>query len=317
MKEIIVITDGYTLEPDESGWSELAALGEVRYYPRTSATELAERCADATIVVTNKTPISAETIAASPALKVIAVTATGYNIIDLAAAARAKVLVCNVPGYGTDSVAQHTVALLLELTNHVGLNSTSVAAGEWEASPDFGYSKKRMVELKDKVLGIVGYGRIGQKVGEIAEALGMKVMYYSPSLKKRNPSTPSLEEIFSDSDVVSLHCPLTGDNREFVNATLIATMKPTALLINTARGQLINEPDLAAALRTGKIGGAALDVLSVEPPPLNHPLLRIPSCIVTPHNAWLSNEARRRIMRITVENIKGALAGTPVNVVSA
>lgn len=316
MNEIIVITDGHTLEPEESGWSELAALGQVRYYPRTSPAESPERCAEATIIVTNKTPISAATIAACPNLKIIAVTATGYNIIDVAAAARAKVIVCNVPGYGTDSVAQHTIALLLELTNHVGLNSASVAAGEWEASPDFGYSKKRIVELKDKVLGVVGYGRIGQKVGEIAQAIGMKVLFYSPSLKKQNPSAPSLEKIFSNSDVVSLHCPLTNDNREFVNAELIALMKPTALLINTARGQLINEQDLAGALRKGAIAGAGLDVLSIEPPPLNHPLLRIPSCIVTPHNAWLSNEARQRIMQMTVENIKAALAGAPVNVVS-
>lgn len=316
MKEIIVITDGYTLEPDESGWSVLSALGEVQYYPRTSTDQLSDRCKDATIVVTNKTPISASNIAACPKLKVIAVTATGYNIIDVAAASRAKVLVCNVPGYGTDSVAQHTIALLLELTNHVGLNSSSVADGDWEACPDFAFSKKRIMELKDKVLGIVGHGNIGRKVGEIAEALGMKVLFYSPSLKQKDPTTPSLKEIFANSDVVSLHCPLTNDNREFVNAELIATMKPSALLINTARGQLINEADLAAALRSGAITGAALDVLSVEPPPRNHPLLRIPSCIVTPHNAWLSNEARQRIMNTTVKNIEAALNGAPVNVVS-
>lgn len=316
MREIIVITDGYTLEPDESGWAQLETFGEVRYFPRTAANEVKDRCRDATIIVTNKTPVSGEVIAACENLRLIAVTATGYNIIDTKAAASAGVLVCNVPGYGTESVAQHTIALILELTNHVGSNSNSVSAGGWESCPDFSYSVKPIVELKEKVLGIIGYGLIGQKVGEIAQALGMKLLFYSPSLSKQNPQAPSVEYIFSHSDIVTLHCPLTNANREFVNADLLGTMKPGAMLVNTARGQLINEQDLATALKNGIIGGAALDVLSVEPPPRDHALLRIPNCIVTPHNAWLSTEARRRIMSITIENIRRALKGAPVNVVS-
>lgn len=316
MNETIVITDGFTLNPVEGEWTALKKFGNVIYFDRTSPGEMISRCKDATIIVTNKTPVLKDTIQNCPRLKVIAVTATGYNIVDTAAAAKAGVVVCNVPGYGTNSVAQHTIALLLELTNHVGLNSRHVAQGEWARCPDFSFTKKPIMELKDKVFGIVGYGHIGQKVAEIVRALGMKVLYYSPSRTKTDKESSSIEEIFSDSDIVSLHCPLTNDNREFVNATLINTMKKTALFINTSRGQLVQEQDLADALIQGRIAGAALDVLSTEPPPENHPLLGIPNCIITPHTAWLSVEARKRIMETTLKNIASALQGSPMNKVS-
>jgi glycerate dehydrogenase len=313
MNETIVITDGFTLNPVEGEWKVFEKFGDVVYFERTSPEEMITHCKDATIIVTNKTPVTANTIQHCPRLKIIAVTATGYNIVDIVAAGQAGVIVCNVPGYGTNSVAQHTVALLLELTNHVGLNSNSVAQGEWEHCPDFSFTKKPIMELKDKVFGIIGYGHIGQKVGEIVRALGMNVVYYSPSRVNKDKEVSTIEFIFANSDVVSLHCPLTNDNREFVNADLIGIMKKTAFLINTSRGQLVNEQDLAEALKQGRIAGAALDVLSTEPPPENHPLLRIPNCLITPHTAWLSVEARKRIMESTVNNIANTLSGNPTN----
>jgi glycerate dehydrogenase len=316
MIETIVITDGFTLNPLEQEWNVLNKFGRVIYFERTSPGEMVDRCKDATIIVTNKTPVSADTIQNCPRLKIIAVTATGFNIVDTGAAAKAGVTVCNVPGYGTNSVAQHTVALLLELTNHVGLNSNSVEQGEWEHCPDFSFTKKPIMELKDKVFGIIGYGHIGQKVGEIVSALGMKVLYYSPSRAETDRASSTVRYIFANSDVVSLHCPLTNDNREFVNSGLIDTMKTTALFINTSRGQLVHETDLASALIQRRIAGAALDVLSTEPPPENHPLLRVPNCIITPHTAWLSVEARKRIMETTLKNIESVLQGTPLNNVS-
>jgi glycerate dehydrogenase len=286
-------------------------------YDRTAAGEVASRCREALVIVTNKTPVTRETIAAAKDLQVIVVTATGYNIVDVAAASERRIPVCNVPGYGTDSVAQHTFALLLELANHVGLNAGSVSRGDWSRSPDFSYSVKPIVEISGKTLGIVGFGRIGQKVGEIARAFGMKVIYQSNHVVPSAYAKPvPLGELFSVSDFVSLHCPLKPDNREFVNAALLSGMKPSACLINTARGQLIREPDLADALRNKRIAGAALDVLSTEPPPADHPLIGLGNCIITPHNAWLSLEARQRILKTTIDNVSRALHGQPANVVN-
>jgi glycerate dehydrogenase len=313
-KERIVITDGYTLNPGDLSWEALSFLGEIDYYDRTKAREVADRCAHATVIVTNKTPVDGHSIARCPNLKVIAVTATGYNIVDVSEAKNRGILVCNVPGYGTDSVAQHTFALILELTNHVGIHADSVRAGEWSASPDFSYTKAPLLELAGKIMGIIGYGAIGKKVAQIAESFGMSVIYSRNS--KGDPNAHSVEDVFRHSDVVSLHCPLTQDNKQFVNHSLLRLMKPGAFLINTARGQLVNEYDLASALRAGAIRGAAVDVLSIEPPEEGNPLTGLANCIVTPHIAWVSPEARRRIMETTVENIRNAFAGTPTNVVN-
>jgi len=309
----IVITDGYTLNPGDLSWKAFYEFGEVVYYDRTPAALVAERCKDATIIITNKTPVNAETISVATNLKTIAVTATGYNIVDAAAAKIKNILVCNVPVYGTDSVAQHTFALLLELTNHVGENSSSVKNGDWSKSADWCYSKAPIMELSSKTLGIVGFGRIGKQTAKIAEAFGMKIIYNNRSAQT---GSVSIETLFAESDFISIHCPLRPDNNAFINKKLFSLMKPTAFLINSSRGQLINEQDLAEALTSGKIAGAALDVLSVEPPPVDHPLINLPRCIITPHNAWLSFEARQRLMQVTLENVSCVIKGTPQNVVN-
>jgi glycerate dehydrogenase len=309
----IVVTDGYTLNPGDLTWEKFQTLGTFRYFDRTSTLEVYERCLKANVIVTNKTPLTQDLLTALPGLKVIAVSATGFNVVDIAAAKKRGILVCNVPGYGTDSVAQHTFSLILELVNHVGLNHRSVVEGEWQRCPDFCYTKAPMTELSGKTIGIVGYGAIGRKVAAIAQAFGMNVLY---TRHHRDDASATIEEVFSLSDVVSLHCPLTKDNSGFVNEKLLSRMKPGALLINTSRGQLINETDLYRVLKEGSIGGAGLDVLSVEPPSKGNLLIGLPNCIVTPHNAWYSREARQRIMDVTYNNIVQALNGTPVNVVN-
>jgi len=312
----IVITDGYTLNPGDLDWREIRALGNVEYHDRTAPIDIADRCRHAEIIVTNKTPINAETLRQATKLKLIAVTATGYNIIDVATAQAKGIAVCNVPAYGTDSVAQHAIALMLELTNHVGENSSSVRQGDWSIAKDWCYSTSPLIELSGKVFGIVGFGRIGQRTGAIAEALGMNVISYNPSKKSLPAKQVSLDTLFRESDFISLHCPLTQDNIGFVNKALLSLMKPTAFLINTSRGQLINEMELAAALTQGTLKGAALDVLSQEPPPAGHPLTGLKQCIITPHTAWLSVEARKRILNATMENIKSFLSGAPQNLVT-
>lgn len=313
----IVITDGFTMNPGDQSWAVIEALGSITYYDRSSPSEVPERCAKAEVIITNKTPISAVTISSATNLKLIAVTATGYNIVDVAAAQARGVVVCNVPGYGTDSVAQHTWALLLELSNQVGLHAQSVRAGEWVQSADWCYLKSPIVELAGKTLGIVGFGRIGQQVAAVGRAFGMRVIFHNRSVLSGTVGEQrSLSQVFAESDVISLHCPLTADNQGFVNATLLGTMKPSAFLLNTARGQLINEQDLADALNGGVLAGAGLDVLSTEPPAANNPLLGAKNCILTPHTAWISYEARRRVMAVTGQNIKAFAEGTPQNVVS-
>jgi glycerate dehydrogenase len=314
---VIVITDGYTLNPGDLSWDAFKQIGEVKYYDRTGAGDITERCREATIIITNKTPLSAEAIEAASKLKVIAVTATGYNIIDTSAAKQKGIIVCNVPEYGTDSVAQHTIALLLELTNSTGIHSQSVLKGEWEKSIDWSYTKKPVTELSGKTIGIVGFGRIGRRVAEISKAFGMKVIFYSPNKQSDFAASVSLHELFSESDVISLHCPLKPDNREFVNKDLLSLVKSTAFLINTSRGQLINEEHLADVLKQKKIAGAAVDVLSIEPPFKGSPLIGLSNCVITPHIAWKSFEARQRLLQTTLDNVKAALAGRPQNVVNA
>lgn len=312
----IVITDGYTLNPGDLSWEALTEFGEIEYYDRTAPEEAPSRCKFADVIIVNKTPITVDTINIAEQLKVIAVTATGYNIVDVAAARKKGVMVCNVPEYGTHSVAQHTFALILELTNRVGLHAGHVANGEWGSSPDFSFVKAPIIELKDKVLGIIGLGRIGRQTLEIAHALGMQVIHHGGSDPTQRARKVTLEELFTQSDFISLHCPLKPDNQGFVNKTLLSVMKPSAFLINTSRGQLINESDLADALTNSKIAGAALDVLSKEPPSPDNPLLKARNCIITPHNAWVSFEARQRIMKTTVDNIREALKGQPQNLVT-
>lgn len=312
----IVITDGYTLNPGDLSWGGFDPLGTVIYYDRTSPTEVTERCRPANVIITNKTPISEETINAAPDLQLIAVTATGYNVVDVAAARRRGIPVCNVPEYGTDSVVQHAFALLLECSNQAGRHAESVREGEWQRSADWCYGKAPLIELKGKTLGLVGFGRIGQQMARIAQVFGMQVLYHSRSAKSTLAKAVSLNTLFEESDFISLHCPLTPDNHSFINAKLLSLMKRTAFLINTARGQLIHEADLAAALKNGVLAGAALDVLATEPPLPGHPLIGLPNCLLTPHIAWMTGEARGRLMQMTVENVRLALAGTPQHVVN-
>lgn len=310
----IVVTDGYTLNPGDLSWEQAESFGELKVYDRTKPEEIIDRCRDANIILTNKVPFNEATLAELPRLKMIAVTATGYNIIDVQAAAKRKIVVCNVPAYGTASVAQHTFALLLELSNQVGKHAASVAAGEWVNAPDFSYQKASITELAGKTLGIVGWGNIGQQTARIAQAFDMQVLYYTPSKKEKAfAEWVSLPDLFAKSDFISLHCPLKPDNMGFVNNELIRVMKPSAYIINTARGPLINEQHLADALNSNLIAGAALDVLSTEPPPPENPLLTAKNCIITPHNAWISKEARLRIMKTTADNIEAFLQQKPIN----
>ena len=312
----IIVIDGHTLNPGDLDWNGLRAFGDVTMYESTLAEQITERCKHAEIILTNKVPVSAATIEAAKNLKLICVTATGFNIVDVDAASKRNIPVCNVPDYGTSSVAQHTFALILELANRIGTNSSAVREGDWERSGDFCFSKGRITELQGKTIGIVGLGKIGAQVARLAAAFEMRVIYYSQTKKANDIATyAELEEVFSQSDVVSLHCPLTRNNNQFVNQNLLSKMRPSAWIINTSRGQLINENDLADALNTDRIAAAALDVLSVEPPPSTNPLLRAKNCVITPHTAWMSLEARKRILSVTLQNIGCYLEGKPQNVV--
>jgi len=316
----IIILDGQTLNPGDNPWDPLIELcepGNVVVHDRTAPEDVVTRSAGAQIVITNKVPLTRATLEALPDLRFIAVTATGHNVVDSKAARERGIPVSNVPTYGTDTVAQHTFALLLELCHRVGLHAASVSAGEWQACPDFCYWKSPLIELKGRQLGIVGRGRIGQRVASLAAAFGMHVRFASTSQPDGSGDMPSIGELFAESDMVSLHCALTPANERFVNAPLLARMKPSAFLINTSRGQLIDEEALAAALEAGVIAGAATDVLSKEPPVEGHPLMGRADCIVTPHMAWTGLQARSALMTTTIENVKAFLRGEPVNVVNA
>ncbi|CAI6033475.1 D-2-hydroxyacid dehydrogenase [Cohnella sp. JJ-181] len=313
----IIVLDGYTLNPGDLSWSGFERLGQVEVYDRTKPELAEERARDARIVLTNKTPVRAELLSKLPALEYIGVLATGYDVVDVRAADERGIAVTNVPGYGTDSVAQSVFALLLELCQHAGLHDRSVKSGDWAKGPDFSYWKTPLTELSGKTMGIVGYGRIGEAVARIAHAFGMKVAAY-----KRHPDGPppfagfewtALPVLLEKSDVVSLHCPLTEDTVELINQDSLARMKRSAFLINTARGRLIAEQDLADRLNAGGIAGAGLDVLSAEPPPADHPLLTAANCIITPHQAWATQEARERLMAAAVANLEAYLAGQAIN----
>jgi glycerate dehydrogenase len=316
----IIVLDGYTLNPGDNPWDPVAALGELTVYDRTPSDQVVARAGGAEIVLTNKTLLDAPVLAALPALRFISVLATGYNVVDLAAARRQGITVSNVPEYGTDSVAQHVMALLLALVNRAERHDRLVRKGQWQRRGDFCFWDAPLVELAGKRMGIVGFGRIGRRVGELAHALGMEVL----ACDARPGGPPgyrpfawrSLEAVFAEADVVSLHCPLDEDNRGLVDRARIATMKRTALLINTARGALVNERDLADALDAGRIAGAAVDVVSREPPAADNPLLGAKNCLITPHLAWATQEARRRLTAITAANVAAFLRGEPINVVN-
>jgi glycerate dehydrogenase len=314
----ICILDGYTLNPGDLSWAELQQFGPCVIYDRTPPAEIVVRAANAEIVLTNKTPLTRATLAALPQLKYIGVLATGTNVVDLAAAREHGIPVTNVPAYGSRSVAQATFALLLELTQRTGPHAERVRAGGWTRAADWCFWDSPLVELDGLTLGIVGLGRIGVTVAEIGRAFGMNVIAHNPSARSGPPFVRfvDLETLFRTSDVVSLHCPLTPLTKNLVNAERLAWMKPSAFLLNTSRGPLIDEPALAAALNAGRLAGAGLDVLSVEPPPAENPLLPARNCIITPHNAWGTRAARSRLLRVAVDNVRAFLAGQPQNVVN-
>ncbi len=316
----IVVLDGYTLNPGDNPWTELEAFGELAVYDRTPGDQTLERAREADIVLTNKTPLSAETLAQLPRLKFVAVLATGYNVVDVAAARERGIPVANVPTYGTDSVAQFVFALLLEMCHHVAHHNARVKDGEWTRRHDFCFWDTPLIELAGRTMGVIGFGRIGRRVGELAHAFGMRVLAYDTQTGAPPDYQPfafrELREVFAEADVVSLHTPLTAENTGFVNADMLGLMKKGARLINTARGPLIDEQDLADALRHGRLAGAAVDVVSSEPIRGDNPLLTAPNCLLTPHIAWATLAARRRLMKITVENVAAFVRGEPINIVN-
>jgi glycerate dehydrogenase len=314
----IVFLDAFTANPGDQSWADFEALGTCTFHDRTPPDQVVERAKDAEIVITNKALLPRQTIEALPKLKYIGVIATGVNIVDVAAARERGIIVANVPGYSTPSVAQLAFALLLELTHRTGHHAAEVSAGRWAACPDFCFWDFPLVELQGKTLGLVGLGEIGQATARIAQAFGMKVIatrrtWAVPPPEGINPV--SLEAVLSQSDVVSLHCPLTDATKHLINAESLKKMKPSAYLINTARGPLIDDQALADALNEGRLAGAGLDVLSIEPPPPGNPLFTAKNCLITPHVAWASGAARTRLLKIAAENLRQFLAGTPVNVV--
>lgn len=314
----IVALDGYTLNPGDLSWEVIEKIGNFKYYDRTNEAFIIERAKNADILLVNKVVITEEIINALPRLKCICVTATGYNNIDLLAAQNRKIIVCNTVGYGIDSVAQHVFALILTLTNKVEKHNESVKRGDWGNQSDFCYTLQPIIQLAGKTMGIYGYGKIGQKVAEIATAFGMQVLIHHRSpekFKNTNLHFVDLITLFQQSDFVSLHAPLSSANEQVVNKKLLQIMRPTAYLINTARGGLINEQDLKNALVNRQIAGAALDVISEEPPTQGNLLFDVPNCIITPHIAWASKNARQNLMNITAENIKAFLNGKPQNMV--
>ena len=311
----IVILDGFTANPGDISWAAIEALGNCKIYDRTGEADVVARAADADIVLTNKTLITQKSLAALPRLRYIGVLATGYNTVDVQAAQQRGILVCNVPEYSTPNVTQAVFALLLELTNRTGHHSQTVHEGRWSASPDFCYWDGELVELAGRTLGIVGYGRIGKAVAAVGRAFGMQILAHRRTASE-DPQFVSLDRLLCESDVVSLHCPLVPDTKELINAAKLAQMKPSAFLINTARGALIHEPDLAAALNAERIAGAGLDVLSVEPPLASNPLLSARNCVLTPHIAWATRNARLRLLEVTAANIRGYLLNRPQNVIT-
>lgn len=315
----IVILDGYAENPGDLSWDGLAALGDLTVHDRTPAGQVAERIGRAEIVLTNKTPISRADLEACPNVKYIGMLATGYNVVDAAAAAERGIPLCNIPTYGTASVSQHTIALLLEVCHRAGHHSRAVHEGRWASAPDWCFWDYPQIELSGKTLGVFGFGRIGQATGRIAKAMGMEVIAYNRSRSRHGQDIGAyveLDEFWARADVIALHSPLFPELEGIINKSSIARMKDGVIIVNTARGQLINEADLAEALNSGKVYGAGLDVVSVEPIRPDNPLLSAKNCIITPHIAWSSLESRQRLMGTAVENLKAFLKGQPVNVVN-
>ncbi len=315
----IVILDGYTTNPGDLSWEEFQSLGQCSIYDRTSFEEVIHRAKHADVLITNKCIINRDTISALKNLKYIGVLATGYNVVDIEAAKERGIPVTNIPAYATQSVAQMTMALLLELTQHVSSHSQTVRDGRWSNAKDWCYWDYPLIELAGKIMGIIGFGRIGRTTAKIVDVFGMSVLAYDKYPQKDFPGyvqMSDLDTIFKESDVISLHCPLTEDNKYLLNSGKFAMMKSSALILNTSRGPLINEKDLAEALNNGIIAGAGLDVLSKEPPDKNNPLFQARNCIITPHLAWATKSARTRLMKAAADNIRSYLAGQTQNVVN-
>lgn len=314
----LVVLDGFTLNPGDLSWDKLLALGNCSIYDRTASESIVEEASEAELVLSNKAVLSREVIEALPKLKYIGVMATGYNVVDVEAAREREIIVTNVPIYGTASVAQMVFAHVLRFAQRVDGHSQAVHTGRWSSAMDWCFWDSPQVELVGKKLGIVGFGRIGRATAKLADAFGMQVLVSTrrPGELPSYATRVDLDTLFSDSDILSLHCPLTDETAGLVDATRLRQMKPSALLINTSRGPLIDEAALADALRHGEIAGAGLDVLSVEPPPADHPLLGIENCIITPHIAWATRSARGRLLDTVVENVAAFLSGQPQNVVS-
>ena len=315
----IVVLDGYTENPGDLSWAQLEELGELTVYDRTPADKVIERIGDAEIVLTNKTPITGETMQACPNMKFISVLATGYNIVDCAAAKERGIPVSNVPTYGTASVAQFAIALLLEVCHHVAHHDRAVHEGRWESNPDWCFWDYPLIELAGKTMGIIGLGRIGQATARIAKALGMRVIASDNVHSEAGAQAAEyveLETLLAQSDVIALHCPLFPETQGIINKNTIARMKDGVIIINNSRGQLVVEQDLADALNSGKVYAAGLDVVSTEPIKGDNPLLSAKNCIITPHISWAPKESRMRIMDTSAENLRAFLAGSPINVVN-
>lgn len=314
----LIILDGYPSNPGDQSWDALRQFGDLTVYDRTAPEDTIARVGDAEIVLLNKTPLGADVFEACPSLRLVSVLATGYNIVDVQAARAHGVTVCNVPGYSTGAVAQMTFALLLEITQQVGLHSAAVFAGDWQNSPDFCFWKKPLTELAGKTMGLVGYGAIGQAVGKIALAFGMDLLVTARHEKPvpAGAKFVDLDTLLRESDVVSLHCPQTAENLHMINAETLAKMKDGAILLNTARGGLLDERAVADALKSGKLGAFGADVVSKEPIAADNPLLIAPNCFLTPHIAWAPYETRLRLHRVSADNVRLFLEGTPQNVVN-
>ena len=314
----IVVLDGYTLNPGDLSWNDLGALGDVEVHEHSTAAQVVERARDAQVVLTNKTPIPRHTLEQLPQVRYIGVLATGFNIVDVEAARKRDIPVCNVPTYGTASVAQAAIAHVLNLTQRIGDHAVAVAGNRWAQCRDFSFQDYPLVELEGLTFGVIGFGRIGRRTAALARAFGMEVLAHT-----RTPDAAidwarfvDVDELLQRSDVVSLHCPLTPETEHIINAERLALMRPTAFLVNTSRGPLIDEQALLAALEAGTIAGAGLDVMTVEPPAADHPLYSARNCYVTPHNAWATGAARQRLLSTVVDNVAAFAAGTPQNVVN-
>jgi glycerate dehydrogenase len=316
----IVVLDGYAVNPGDLSWDRLGFLGELTVYDRTSIDKTVERIGDAEIVYTNKTVIDKNVLDTCSGIRFIGVLATGYNIVDVEAAKQKRIPVANVPNYSTDAVSQLTIALLLELCHHAGSHSDSVMRGDWVRSRDYCYWNYPLIELAGKTMGIIGFGKIGQRTAQIAQALGMNILAHSRTqyqeLEKENRRYVGLEELFASSDVITLHLPLFPETEELINRDTISKMKDGVMIINTSRGQLIAEEDLRNALNSGKVAGAAVDVVSAEPMKTDNPLLSAKNIIITPHIAWAPAEARKRLIEISADNLEAFLSGKPINIVN-